>query len=82
LAANALQRGPLPNSINLGSGTGISVRKIVEEILLQKKSNLVPDVLPRRPGDPVILVASTKLAESAISFKTQKSFQEMIASSI
>lgn len=56
------------NVMNLGSGTGYSVKEIIrttESIT----GNVVPtQILPRRPGDPPELYADTELAKSTLGF--------------
>ena len=82
LAAQALMKMALPASINIGTGRGYTVREMIDEILAQKSSSLVPEVLPRRPGDPSMLVARVDLAAKVLGFKAEKGLQEMVASAI
>jgi UDP-glucose 4-epimerase len=82
LAAKALMLKALPPAINIGTGKGYSVREMVCEILRQKGSSFVPEILPRRPGDPSMLVARVDLAAKVLSFKAERGLQEMVASAI
>jgi UDP-arabinose 4-epimerase len=65
-------------SLNLGSGTGHSVREIIEcaERLLQRRVPVT--VQPRRPGDPPILVADASLARRRIGFSPRHSSLDSI----
>jgi len=82
LAVLKLREGKLPKAINIGTGTGYSVREITTEILKQMGSVLEPVVVERRQGDPAMLVAKVKLAKDVLEFEAKKSLEEMIASSI
>ena len=82
LAAQALMSKTLPPAINIGTGKGYSVREMMHEILKQKGSSLVPEILPRRPGDPSMLVAHVDLAADLLGFRAEKGLEEMIASAI
>lgn len=81
-AVQALRAETLPSAINIGTGQGYSVREIMDEILTQKGSLLVPEVHPRRPGDPSSLVARVDLAKNILNFHAEKGLSEMIASAI
>ena len=72
----------LPKAIKIGTGTGYSVREIMNEILRQKGSEFEPIVTERREGDPAILVAEVDLARKELGFMAKKTLEEMIASSI
>ena len=63
---------------NLGSENGFSVREVIEGCMLI--TGLKPKVIeqPRRPGDPPILVADSALAQKALGFKIEHSFEDII----
>jgi UDP-glucose 4-epimerase len=82
LAAEKVQTHDLPPAINIGSGKGYSVREIMNEILAQKGSSLIPEVHPRRPGDPSFLVARVDLAAQVLGFRAKLSLSEMVSSAI
>jgi UDP-glucose 4-epimerase len=82
LAAEKVQAHDLPPAINIGSGRGYSVREIMNEILAQKGSTLIPEVHPRRPGDPSFLVARVDLADQVLGFRAKLSLSEMVSSAI
>ena len=82
LAVMKLKTSNLPKAINIGTGTGYSVREIMTEILKQTGSMLEPVVVERRQGDPAMLVAKVQLAKDALGFESKKTLEEMITSSI
>ena len=82
LAAERVQKHDLPPAINIGSGRGYSVREIMNEILSQKGSSLIPEVHPRRPGDPSFLVARVDLADQVLGFRAELGLSEMVSSAI
>lgn len=82
LAAQSIQAETLPQAINIGTARGYSVREIIGEILVQKASSAIPEILPRRPGDPPFLVARTELAFDTLKFRAGKGLSEMIESAI
>jgi len=82
LAVMKLRTSNFPKAINIGTGTGYSVREIMTEILKQTGSMLEPIVVERRQGDPAMLVAKVQLAKDVLGFEAKKTLEEMIASSI
>lgn len=82
MAATKLSESQTSFAINLGTGTGFSVREIMSEIIRQKGSSLLPIISDRRIGDPAILVARVQLAENELGFVTEKTLQDMVSSSI
>lgn len=82
LAAQALILKALPPAINIGTGKGYSVREMMHEILKQKGSSLATETLPRRNGDPSMLVARVDLAAQILGFRAIKGLEDMVASAI
>jgi UDP-glucose 4-epimerase len=79
--AAADSTGALPTKINIGTGRGVSVRQIIDRVLLQlNKSNTGVIEIDRRAGDPAFLCADVSLAKSALNFKSRYSPEESIAS--
>ena len=57
-AARRLDAGePLEPAYNLGSGDGLSVRQIMDAMARVTGIDFVPEIGPRRPGDPPRIVA-------------------------
>ena len=80
-AALRLARDPKTAlTLNLGTGTGASVKEVITTILDHTGIDLPPTVVPRRPGDPVKLVASAELAREELGWSASRDLQEMITS--
>ena len=63
-----LEQGGASDSFNLGSGTGMSVKQVVETVA-QVAGRPVPHTVgPRRPGDPARLVASNARARRELGW--------------
>ncbi len=60
-------------AINLGSARGFSVREIVAAAAAVTGRALAPAVAPRRPGDPVRLVASCERARALLGWRPERS---------
>ena len=57
---------------NLGSGTGFSVREVVEACRTVTGHPIPVTVAPRRSGDPAVLVASSAAAAEALGWRPTK----------
>jgi UDP-glucose 4-epimerase len=57
---------------NLGSGTGFSVREVVETCRAVTGHPIPTIVAPRRSGDPAVLVASSEAATDALGWRPVK----------
>jgi UDP-glucose 4-epimerase len=57
---------------NLGSGTGFSVREVVEACRTVTGHPIPANVAPRRAGDPAVLVASSAAATAALGWRPEK----------
>jgi UDP-glucose 4-epimerase len=57
---------------NLGSGAGFSVREVVEACRTVTGHAIPADVVPRRAGDPAVLVASSAAATEALGWHPEK----------
>jgi UDP-glucose 4-epimerase len=79
-AAQALTDGrPLEPVYNLGSGTGLSVREIMQAMARGTGIDFEPEVHERRPGDPARIVASGDLAARDLEWAMRHSLDEMVA---
>ncbi len=63
---------------NLGTGTGYSVREVVEQASRVTGQNIPSEVRSRRPGDPPELVADGQKAARLLGWKPQHSELEKI----
>lgn len=77
---HVLERGG--NSIfNLGSGSGYSVREIVQAARdVLGRPGFTPEILPRRPGDPAMLVANSERAQKVLGWRATRTVSDMIQS--
>jgi UDP-glucose 4-epimerase len=79
-AARALEAGKtLERVYNLGSGTGTSVREIMDAARRVTGIDFTPGESPRRPGDPSRVVATGELAARDLAWKNTHTVDEMFA---
>jgi UDP-glucose 4-epimerase len=78
-AANATTK--LPDTMNIGTGRGASVREIIKHVL-EATNKLDTQVIEtdRRAGDPAFLCADVSLAKSAMGFESKYSLEESVRS--
>jgi len=80
-AARALDAGTALEPVyNLGSGTGTSVREIMDAARRVTGIDFTPTEGPRRPGDPSRVVAQGELAARDLGWKNTQTVDEMFAS--
>lgn len=79
LAMEQLLQGALSDCYNLGSGTGYSVREVIQtaEEVLHTKIYAIDG--PRREGDPAILLADSTKASKKLGWIPRYTLKEMIA---
>jgi len=65
--------------VNLGSGSGSSVREVIETVrqVTGRDFNVVEQ--PRRAGDPATLVAANQLAARVLDWRPKRSLAQMIS---
>lgn len=81
LAVNHLRRGGESNVYNLGSGTGFSVKEVIEQARAVTGHPIPAAVQPRRAGDPAKLIASSEKIKRELGWNPQRdNLQEIIAS--
>ncbi len=56
---------------NLGNGEGFSVKQVIKLARAVTGHPIPAEIAPRRPGDPGILIASSKKAKSALGWQAQ-----------
>ena len=78
LALEYLQKGGESTAFNLGSNTGYSVKEMLEAARKVTGKEIPAVIAPRRAGDPSILVASAKKAETILGWKPQYTDVEAI----
>jgi UDP-glucose 4-epimerase len=80
-AAKALEEGRSLEAVyNLGSGTGLSVREIMNAVNRVTGIDFTPGMRPRRPGDPARIVATGELAGRDLSWQMRHTVDDMVAS--
>jgi UDP-glucose 4-epimerase len=72
--------GPGHHLFNLGTGTGSSVREIVERVLAVSGSELEPVVAARRPGDPANVVAAVDRIRAELGWSARFGLDEIVQS--
>jgi UDP-glucose 4-epimerase len=79
-AQRLLDNAPLEPVYNLGSGTGVSVREIMDAVRRVTGIDFTPEVHGRRPGDPARIVASGELASRDLGWEMRHTLDQMVAS--
>jgi UDP-glucose 4-epimerase len=64
---------------NLGSGTGYSVREVIDAVRRVTGREFEVREEPRRPGDPPALVATNTRAREGLGWAPERSLDEMVA---
>ncbi|MDT0306555.1 UDP-glucose 4-epimerase GalE [Streptomyces sp. DSM 44917] len=67
-------------TVNVGTGTGVSVRELASLVAEVTGRALPAVVAPRRPGDPARVVASAEQAAKRLGFTASRDLREMVAS--
>ena len=80
-ALESLRSEANSNFYNLGNGNGFSVKQVIETVAKVTGRNVNYEVVPRRAGDPAILVASSDKIRRELGFKPQfDSLEKIVAS--
>jgi len=66
---------------NVGSGSGYSVKEMMDQLAKSMAMDLNPKISPRRPGDSPQLIASIKKIERDLGWRPKATLAEMIDSS-
>jgi UDP-glucose 4-epimerase len=64
---------------NLGNGAGFSVYEVIDVCRQVTGRDIVTDVVPRRPGDPAVLVASSERIEAELGWHPVRDLRAMAA---
>jgi UDP-glucose 4-epimerase len=81
VAARKLAAGrTLEPVYNLGSGTGVSVRQIMDTVREVTGIDFTPEIGPRRPGDPARIVATGELAARDLDWAMRHDLRAVVAS--
>ncbi|MCZ4500688.1 MAG: galE 1 [Marmoricola sp.] len=80
-AARRLDAGlPVEPVYNIGSGSGSSVREIMDTVREVTGIDFAPEVAPRRAGDPARIVATGELAGRDLDWVMKRGLRDMVAS--
>lgn len=76
-----LERNDRPHTVfNVGTGTGASVREVLDQIHVTTGYQVDAPVVDRRPGDPAMLVADVNRIDEALGWRSSKTLAEMVES--
>jgi UDP-glucose-4-epimerase GalE len=79
LGLKYLERGGDSVALNLGTGTGHSVREVISTIEKVAGREVPKRMVARRPGDPARLVADPSRAEQVLGWKAARSLEQMVS---
>lgn len=78
-AYESLIKNRISNEVyNLGNGAGYSVKEIIEVCELVSGKEATVEIVPRRSGDPAILVASSEKAKRDLAWEPQNDLHTII----
>lgn len=80
LALDALGRGGR-HIYNIGNGSGFSVKQVIESARRVTGHAIPTDVVPRRPGDPAVLIASSEKIGRELGWKPRHTNLDSIIAS-
>lgn len=78
-ALRYLLDGGQTTAFNLGTGTGTTVKELVETIRRGTNQPFLIEEAPRRPGDAPCLVADNRKAREVLGWRPQRSLDDIIA---
>ena len=77
-ALEHLNKGCEPEVINLGTGNGYSVQEIIETARNVTGCKIRADIVGRRVGDPVVLVADNRKAREILGWVPEYDLKKII----
>jgi len=80
LGLEYLAAGGASEFLNLGSGSGHSVREVVAAVEPLTGHRLTHRIGPRRAGDPPVLVADSTKAKQILGWQPKRSLEQMVSS--
>ncbi len=80
LALEHLEGGGATTAINLGTGSGSSVREVLDAAGRISGRDIPVSYAPRRPGDPVALVADNRRAAEVLGWQPRHDLDDIVAS--
>jgi UDP-glucose 4-epimerase len=81
-ALRVIDDGHAFRAYNLGTGAGNSVAEVIEVCRAELGGRPASEVMPRRPGDPPELVASSALALRELGWRPEKTLVDCVRSAV
>jgi len=66
-------------AVNVGTGTGASVREVISAVEKIAGRSVPHNIVPRRPGDPPALIANPAKAQSLLQWKATRGLSEIVS---
>jgi len=66
-------------AVNVGTGTGASVKEVISAVQKITGKKVPHRFVPRRPGDPPALVANPSKAQSLLNWKATRALDEIVS---
>lgn len=79
MAMEYLGAGKESFAVNLGTGTGASVKEVISSVEAITGKRVPHQVGPRRPGDPPALVANPAKAQALLGWKATRGLRDVVA---
>jgi len=80
MALRALDKQAMAQAFNVGSGSGFTVKEVMDQIKKSSEIEFTPNLLQRRSGDPESLVANVDEIKEKLGWQPRFSLKEMIDS--
>jgi UDP-glucose-4-epimerase GalE len=80
-ALDYLLQGGRSTALNLGSGVGHTVKEVISAVERRVEMKVLRRVIPRRQGDPAVLIADSEMAQQVLGWNPQYSSLESIVAS-
>ena len=80
LENSAAEKGGVSLAINLGTGRGHSVLEVIRAVENTTGRQVRRKIVPRRPGDPPVLVADPAKAQNVLGWTAQRNLAEIVSS--
>ena len=80
-AVAALRAEPLGLAVNLGTGSGSTVREVVDAVAAELGVAAEPHVVGRRDGDPAAMVADASRAAQVLGWQARRQLRDIVRSS-
>jgi UDP-glucose 4-epimerase len=79
-AVHKCEAGPVNWAINVGRGSGVSVREVMNSISAAIGRDVAPEVAPRRAGDPPATFADVQRSKEELDWTAKRDLTDMVSS--